>query len=38
VSYSVGGRQLVAVASGMKSRIWPGATDQSRIQIFGLPR
>ena len=38
VSYSAGGRQLVAVASGMKSRIWPGATDQSRIQIFGLPR
>jgi len=38
VSYSAGGRQLVAVASGMKSRIWPGATDQSRIQVFGLPR
>jgi alcohol dehydrogenase (cytochrome c) len=38
VSYSAGGRQLVAVASGMKSRIWPGATDRSRIQIFGLPR
>jgi alcohol dehydrogenase (cytochrome c) len=38
VSYSVGGQQLVAVASGMKSRIWPGATDQSRIQVFGVPR
>ncbi len=38
VSYTAGGRQLVAVASGMKSRIWPGATDQSRIQVFGLPR
>ena len=38
VSYSAGGKQLVAVASGMKSRIWPGATDQSRIQVFGVPR
>ncbi len=37
VSYSAGGRQRVAVASGMKSRIWPGAADQSRIQVFGLP-
>jgi alcohol dehydrogenase (cytochrome c) len=37
VSYSVGGRQRVAVASGMKSIIWPGAADQSRIQVFGLP-
>jgi PQQ-dependent dehydrogenase (methanol/ethanol family) len=36
VSYSAGGRQLVAVASGMKSRIWPGSTDQSRIQVFGV--
>jgi alcohol dehydrogenase (cytochrome c) len=38
VSYSVGDRQLVAVASGMKSRIWPGATSQSRIQVLGVPR
>ena len=38
VSYAAAGRQLVAVASGMKSRIWPGATDQSRIQVFGVPR
>ncbi len=37
VTYSVGGKQLLAVASGMKSRIWPGAADQSRIQVFGLP-
>ena len=37
VSYSVGGKQRVAVASGMKSVIWPGTADQSRIQIFGLP-
>jgi alcohol dehydrogenase (cytochrome c) len=37
VSYAVGGRQRVAVASGMKSLIWPGAAEQSRIQVFGLP-
>ncbi len=37
VSYAVGGRQRIGVASGMKSRIWPGAADQSRIQVFGLP-
>jgi alcohol dehydrogenase (cytochrome c) len=38
VSYSAGGRQLVAVAAGMKSRIWPGSAEQSRIQVFGLPK
>ena len=37
VSYVVGGRQRIAVASGMKSPIWPGAAEQSRIQVFGLP-
>ncbi len=37
VSYAVGGRQRIAVASGMKSPIWPGSADQSRIQVFGLP-
>jgi alcohol dehydrogenase (cytochrome c) len=37
VSYAAGGKQRMAVASGMKSRIWPGAADQSRIQVFGLP-
>jgi alcohol dehydrogenase (cytochrome c) len=36
VSYAVGGRQRIAVASGMKSLIWPGAAQQSRIQVFGL--
>jgi len=36
VTYRAAGRQLVAVASGMKSFIWPGSTDQSRIQVFGL--
>jgi PQQ-dependent dehydrogenase (methanol/ethanol family) len=37
VSYAAGGHQRIAVASGMKSPIWPGAADQSRIQVFGLP-
>jgi len=37
VSYSAAGKQRIGVASGMKSRIWPGAADQSRIQVFGLP-
>ena len=37
VSYSAGGKQRIGVASGMKSRIWPGAADQSRIQVFALP-
>ncbi|HEY5567077.1 MAG TPA: PQQ-binding-like beta-propeller repeat protein [Gammaproteobacteria bacterium] len=37
VSYGVGGRQRIALASGMKSPIWPGAAEQSRIQVFGLP-
>jgi len=36
ISYSAGGRQLVAVASGMKSPVWPGAAKQSRILIYGL--
>jgi alcohol dehydrogenase (cytochrome c) len=37
VSYAVGGRQRIAVASGMKSGIWPGAATESRIQVLGLP-
>jgi len=37
VSYSAGGRQLIGVASGMKSPIWPGASAESRILVFGLP-
>jgi PQQ-dependent dehydrogenase (methanol/ethanol family) len=37
VSYSAGGRQRIAVATGMKSFIWPGGADQSRIQVLGLP-
>ena len=36
VTYVAGGRQLVAVASGMKSAVWPGAAQQSRILVYGL--
>ena len=36
VTYIAGGRQLVGVASGMKSPIWPGGSSQSRILILGL--
>ncbi len=37
VSYTAGGHQLIGVAAGMKSPIWPGAADKSRILVFGLP-
>jgi alcohol dehydrogenase (cytochrome c) len=36
VSYAVGGRQRIGVASGMRSPIWPGGAQQSRILIYGL--
>jgi alcohol dehydrogenase (cytochrome c) len=36
ITYVAGGRQLVGVASGMKSTVWPGAAQQSRILVFGL--
>jgi alcohol dehydrogenase (cytochrome c) len=36
VTYVAGGRQLVGVAAGMKSPVWPGATTQSRILVLGL--
>jgi len=36
ISYSASGRQLVAVASGMKSPTWPGAARQSRIVVYGI--
>jgi alcohol dehydrogenase (cytochrome c) len=36
ITYSAGGRQLLGVASGMKSAVWPGAAQQSRIIIYGL--
>lgn len=36
ISYAAGGRQLIGVASGMKSTTWPGAANQSRIRVYGL--
>jgi alcohol dehydrogenase (cytochrome c) len=36
VTYRAGGRQLLGVASGMKSPVWPGAAQQSAIRVYGL--
>lgn len=36
ITYTAGGRQLLGVASGMKSVVWPGAAQQSRVLIYGL--
>ena len=36
ITYLAGGRQLLAVASGMKSALWPGAAAQSRVVVYGL--
>jgi len=36
VSYLAGGRQLIALPTGMKSLIWPSAEEVNRIQVFGL--
>lgn len=37
VVYRAGGRELLGVASGMKSFAWPGSADKSRILVYGLP-
>jgi alcohol dehydrogenase (cytochrome c) len=36
VTYNAGGRQLVGIASGMKSPVWPGGSESSKIVVFGL--
>ena len=36
LTYRAGGRQLIGVASGMKSPMWPGGAQQSRIFVYGL--
>ena len=36
ITYLAGGRQLLGVASGMKSVLWPGAAAQSRVVVYGL--
>jgi alcohol dehydrogenase (cytochrome c) len=37
VSYEAGGRQLIGVAVGMRSPVWPGGAQMSRVVIYGLP-
>jgi len=36
VSYLAGGRQLIGIASGMRSPTWPGGAQQSRIVVYGV--
>jgi hypothetical protein len=36
VTSRAGGRQLIGVASGMKSPMWRGGAQQSRILVYGL--
>jgi alcohol dehydrogenase (cytochrome c) len=36
ITYIAGGRQMLGVASGMKSVLWPGAAAQSRVVVYGL--
>lgn len=36
VAYLVGRRELIGVASGMRSPTWPGGAQQSRIVVYGL--
>jgi alcohol dehydrogenase (cytochrome c) len=36
ISYSAGGRQLIGVAAGMKSPIWPGGAEASQIVVYGV--
>lgn len=37
VAYRAGGRELLAVASGMKSFAWPGSANKSRILVYEVP-
>ncbi len=36
VSYSVNGKQYIAVVAGMKAPVWPGAPKKSEVLIYGL--
>ena len=36
VAYLAGGRELIGIASGMRSATWPGAAQQSRIVVYGV--
>ena len=37
VTYRAGGKQLVAVVAGFRSRIWPAPGEFNRVVVFGLP-
>jgi alcohol dehydrogenase (cytochrome c) len=37
ITFRAGGKQLVAVAAGFKSRVWPVPAESNRIIVFGLP-
>lgn len=36
VTYMAGGRQLLGVAAGMRSPVWPGGAERSRVLVYGL--
>ena len=36
ISYSVNGKQYIAVAAGIKSKLWPNPSKACRILIYGL--
>ena len=36
VAYLAGGRELIGIASGMRSPTWPGGTQRSRIVVYGI--
>jgi alcohol dehydrogenase (cytochrome c) len=36
ISYSVDGKQYIAIAAGMKSGLWPMPSNESKIMIYGL--
>jgi alcohol dehydrogenase (cytochrome c) len=37
ITYRAGGRQLIAVAAGFKTRVWPVPAESNRVVVFGLP-
>lgn len=37
ITYDAGGKQLVAVASGMTSPIWPSPKTTAKVVVFGVP-
>ncbi|HEX4681088.1 MAG TPA: PQQ-binding-like beta-propeller repeat protein [Gemmatimonadaceae bacterium] len=36
VAYLAGARELIGIASGMRSPTWPGGAQQSRIVVYGV--